>query len=73
MCKAIIFLQQKKLETPSFHQHYHRISKTNMFKYSRNIKIFFAWRYKYLKTYDTSTIEHKIPLKPRSKSFQQKL
>ena len=30
----------------------------------------FAWTYKDLKTYDTSVIEHKIPLKERAKPFR---
>ena len=33
----------------------------------------FAWSYKDLKTYDTSIIQHKIPLKPNVKPFRQKL
>ena len=33
----------------------------------------FAWSYEELKTYDTSVIEHKIPLKPGVKHFKQKL
>jgi hypothetical protein len=33
----------------------------------------FAWTYKDLKTYDTSVIEHKIPLKEEAKPFRQKL
>jgi hypothetical protein len=33
----------------------------------------FAWTYKDLKTYDTSVIEHKIPLKEEAKPFKQKL
>jgi hypothetical protein len=33
----------------------------------------FAWTYGDLKTYDTSFIEHKIPLKREAKSFRQKL
>lgn len=33
----------------------------------------FAWKYEDLKTYDTSIIKHKIPLKPESKPFQKKL
>jgi hypothetical protein len=33
----------------------------------------FAWTYEYLKTYDTSVIEHKIPLKEETKPFRQKL
>jgi ribonuclease HI len=33
----------------------------------------FAWTYEDLKTYDTSVIEHKIPLKEEAKPFRQKL
>jgi ribonuclease HI len=33
----------------------------------------FAWTYEDLKTYDTSVIEHKIPLKEKAKPFKQKL
>jgi hypothetical protein len=33
----------------------------------------FTWTYKYLKTYDTSFIEHKIPLKEEARTFKQKL
>jgi hypothetical protein len=33
----------------------------------------FAWTYEYLRTYDTSFIEHKIPLKEEAKPFRQKL
>lgn len=33
----------------------------------------FAWSYKDLKTYDTNTIHHKIPLKKGVKSYKQKL
>jgi hypothetical protein len=33
----------------------------------------FAWTYEDLKTYDTSVIEHKIPLKEGDKPFRQKL
>ena len=33
----------------------------------------FAWSYEYLKTYDTSIIQHKVPLKPNVKPFRQKL
>jgi hypothetical protein len=32
-----------------------------------------SWKYDYLKTYDTSIIEHKIPLKDDTKPFRQKL
>ena len=30
----------------------------------------FAWSYKDLKTYDTSIIQHKVPLKPNVKPFK---
>ena len=33
----------------------------------------FSWKYEYLQTYDTSIIEHKIPLKEETKSFRKKL
>jgi hypothetical protein len=33
----------------------------------------FAWTYEYLRTYDTSVIEHKIPLKEEAKPFRHKL
>lgn len=33
----------------------------------------FAWSYEYLKIYDTNILRHKIPLKPGTKPFRQKL
>jgi len=39
----------------------------------KNYKDVSAWSYNELKTYDTSFIEHKIPLKPEARPFQQKL
>ena len=33
----------------------------------------FSWSYHDLKTYDTSIIQHKIPLKPNTKPFKYKL
>ena len=33
----------------------------------------FAWSYEDLKTYDTSIIQHKVPLKPNVKPFRQNL
>jgi hypothetical protein len=44
-----------------------------MQNFLRNIKMFFSWSYEDLKTYDTSIIEHKIPLKSCVKPFKQKL
>jgi hypothetical protein len=45
-------------------------------KYDELLKEFsdvFSWTYEYLRTYDTSIIEHKIPLKEESKTFRHKL
>jgi hypothetical protein len=39
----------------------------------RKYKDIFTWSYEELRTYDTSVIEHKIPLKPGVKPFKQKL
>lgn len=47
--------------------------KTQYFKLLQNYKDVFAWTYADLKTYDTSLIQHKIPLKPKAKPYQQKL
>ena len=33
----------------------------------------FSWKYKYLRTCDTSIIQHKIPLRPGVKPLKQKL
>jgi hypothetical protein len=33
----------------------------------------FAWGYEYLKAYDTSIIQHRIPIKEDQKPFRQKL
>jgi hypothetical protein len=33
----------------------------------------FSWTYEYLRTYDTSFIEHNIPFKEEAKPFRQKL
>ena len=33
----------------------------------------FSWTHKYLRTYDTSIIDHKIPLKEEAKPFRKKL
>ena len=33
----------------------------------------FAWSYEDLKSYDTTVIQHTIPLKPNQKPFKQKL
>jgi ribonuclease HI len=52
------------------------LSIENKNKYTELLKRYkdvFAWSYEDLKTYDTSVIEHKIPLKPGVKPFKQKL
>ena len=33
----------------------------------------FAWSYEYIKEYDTTIIQHTIPIKPHEKPFKQKL
>ena len=47
--------------------------KTQYLKLLQNYKNVFAWTYDDLKTYDTSLIQHKIPLKPEAVPYQQKL
>jgi hypothetical protein len=42
-----------------------------MLSYLNKYKDVFAWSYDDLKTYDTSVIEHKIPLKHGIKPFRQ--
>lgn len=42
----------------------------DMFKEFQDV---FAWSYEDLKSYDTSVIQHTIPLKPNQKPFKQKL
>ena len=42
-------------------------------KLLKKYKDVFAWSYADIKTYDTSLIEHKIPLKTEAKPYQQKL
>jgi hypothetical protein len=44
-----------------------------MLIYSGSIKTFSAWSYEELRTYETTVIEHKIPLKSGVKHFRQKL
>ena len=39
----------------------------------KNYTDVFAWRYEYLKVYDTSIIQHTIPIIPGEKPFRQKL
>ncbi len=42
----------------------------NLFKEFQDV---FAWSYEDLKSYDTSVIQHTIPLKPNQKPFKQKI
>jgi hypothetical protein len=52
------------------------LTKEQRAKYTELLREFadvFAWTYEDLKTYDTSVIEHKIPLKEEAKPFKQKL
>ena len=46
--------------------------KSKYAKLLRKYKYVFAWSYDDLKTYDTSVIEHKIPLKHGIKPFRKK-
>jgi hypothetical protein len=55
---------------------YVKLSEEQREKYTKLLKEFvdvFAWTYEDLRTYDTSIIEHKIPLKEDTKPFWQKL
>jgi hypothetical protein len=46
----------------------------NQYKYLlARYKDILSWSYEELRTYDTTVIEHKIPLKPGVKPFRQKL
>jgi hypothetical protein len=52
------------------------LSEEHRKKYTKFLKEFsdlFAWTYEYLRTYDTSIIEHKIPLKEDTNPFRKKL
>ena len=48
-------------------------TKSKYVEFFRKYKDAFAWSYEELRTYDTTVIEHKIPLKPGVKPFRQKL
>jgi hypothetical protein len=52
------------------------LSREQRVEYAKMLKKFvdlFAWTYEDLRTYDTSIIKHKIPLKEEAKPFRQKL
>jgi hypothetical protein len=63
-------------EEPRFVKLSNSLSSEQRAEYTELLKEFadvFAWMYEDLKTYDTSVIEHKIPLKEEAKPFRQKL
>jgi ribonuclease HI len=63
-------------EEPKFVKLSSSLTQEQRAKYTELLREFvdvFAWTYEDLKTYDTSVIEHKIPLKEEAKPFRQKL
>jgi ribonuclease HI len=63
-------------EKPRFVKLSSSLTREQKVEYTELLKEFvdvFAWMYEDLKTYDTSVIEHKIPLKEEAKTFRQKL
>jgi hypothetical protein len=63
-------------EEPKFVKLSSSLTREQKAQYTELLKEFvdvFAWTYEDLKTYDTSVIEHKIPLKEEAKPFRQKL
>jgi ribonuclease HI len=63
-------------EKPRFVKLSSSLTREQKAEYTELLKEFadvFAWMYEDLKTYDTSVIEHKIPLKEEAKPFRQKL
>jgi ribonuclease HI len=63
-------------EKPRFVKLSSSLTREQKAEYTELLKEFadvFAWTYEDLKTYDTSVIEHKIPLKEEAKPFRQKL
>jgi hypothetical protein len=63
-------------EDPKFVKLSSSLSREKRAEYAELLKEFadvFAWTYEDLRTYDTSVIEHKIPLKEEAKPFRQKL
>jgi ribonuclease HI len=63
-------------EEPKFVKLSKSLTKEQKAEYNELLREFdnvFAWTYEDLKTYDTSVIEHKIPLKAEAKPFKQKL
>ena len=63
-------------EEPKFVKLSRSLTREQRSEYTELLREFtdvFAWTYKDLKTYDTSVIEHKIPLKEEARPFRQKL
>jgi hypothetical protein len=63
-------------EEPRFVKLSSSLTREQKAEYTQFLKEFvdvFSWMYEDLKTYDTSVIEHKIPLKEEAKPFRQKL
>jgi ribonuclease HI len=63
-------------EEPKFVKLSRGLTREQRAEYTKLLREFtdvFAWTYEDLKTYDTSVIEHKIPLKEEAKPFRQKL
>jgi ribonuclease HI len=63
-------------EDPKFVKFSSSLSREQRAEYTELLREFsdvFTWTYEDLKTYDTSVIEHKIPLKEEAKPFRQKL
>jgi hypothetical protein len=63
-------------EEPKFVKLSSILTKEQRAEYTELLREFadvFAWTYEDLKTYDTSVIEHKIPLKEEARPFRQKI
>jgi hypothetical protein len=63
-------------EEPKFVRLSRSLTREQRAEYAELLREFsdvFAWTYEDLKTYDTTVIEHKIPLKEEAKPFRQKL
>jgi ribonuclease HI len=63
-------------QDPKFVKLSSSLSREKRAEYTELLKEFsdvFSWTYEDLRTYDTSVIEHKIPLKEEAKPFRQKL
>jgi ribonuclease HI len=63
-------------EDPKFVKLSSSLSREQRTEYAELLREFvdvFSWTYEDLRTYDTSVIEHKIPLKEEAKPFRQKL